>query len=509
MPHSLPPLIEALCEPTRYPDPAPRVEWIETHASWLLLAGDFAYKIKKPITLPFLDYGTLEKRRECCTEELRLNRRFAPALYLEVVALHGTLENPRFDGAGDPIEFAVKMRRFDEAGRLDHVCARGELTPEHLSALADAVVNFHRNAASASADTRFGSPALVLNTALKNFTELLSPELQIFFDTTYPARLDALHAWTRREGERLTPYFLARQAAGRIRECHGDLHLGNLVLINGQLTLFDCIEFNEDFRWIDVASDIAFTYVDLLDHRQPGLAGGLLNEWLNRSGDYEALPVFRFYAVYRALVRAKVAAIRGRQNKGPNDFSEVLDYVTLAERLVAPPKPRLIITHGLSGCGKTRASTRLLLGDSYAATLRLRSDVERKRLFGLAATASSGSPTAGGIYGQDANQRTYQRLHDLARQTLADRWSMVVDAAFLKRAERDAFRALASEMGADFFILAPQATPAQLRERIQARLAKGRDASEATLDVLEKQRIWIETLDADEANLLLPAYSSA
>jgi aminoglycoside phosphotransferase family enzyme/predicted kinase len=493
----LPPLIKALLEPERYPDPAQDVELIETHASWLLLAGEFAYKIKKPITLPFLDYGTLEQRRACCETELRLNRRFAPDLYLDVVAITGTPDNPRFGGDGAPIEFAVKMRRFAEAGRLDRVCARGELEPEHVSALADAVVAFHRDAAIAPVETRFGSPAEVLAPALENFEELHS----LLSDAECLAKLDTLLAWTRAEFSRLAPHFAARKAAGQVRECHGDLHLGNLVLIAGRVTLFDCIEFNEDFRWIDVASEIAFTYVDLLDHRQPGLAGWLLNEWLSRSGDYDAMPVLRFYAAYRARVRAKVAAIRAGQNQG--DISETREYIALAERLAAPTKPRLIITHGLAGCGKTTASTRLLQSDANAATLRLRSDVERKRLFGLGATDKSHSPLDGGIYGQEAHLLTYRRLQDLARVLLEAGWSVIVDAAFLKRAERATFRALATQTGAEFRILAPQSSPAQLRARIAARLEKGRDASEATLEVLEQQMALIEPLDADECNCLL------
>jgi hypothetical protein len=500
---SLPPLIEALRQAGRYPDPATGVELIETHASWLLLAGNFAYKIKKPLTLPFLDYGTLEKRRACCAAELRLNRRFAPELYLDVVALLGTPENPRFadlaeaNPSSQVLEFAVKMRRFAEAGRLDHLCVRGELQPAQVSALAAAIVRFHDAAAMARPETRFGTPAVILGEALENFTELRG----LLSDAASQKRLDALQGWTTEESQRLHPDFVARKAAGRVRECHGDLHLGNLVLIEGRVTLFDCIEFNEDFRWIDVASEVAFTYVDLLDHAQPGLAGWLLNEWLSHSGDHAALPVLRFYAVYRALVRAKVAAIRLAQ--GSDDVGEVRGYLALAENLVAPPPSRLIITHGLSGCGKTHASTQLIIDDTSGSLLRLRADVERKRLFGLSATARSDSPLGGGIYGQEANQRTYQRLYDVARLALAAGWSVLVDAAFLKRAERDAFRALAAEMRANCFILAPQATPEQLRQRIEARLAKGSDASEATLGVLEKQRDWIEVLDADERNLLL------
>lgn len=502
MPQPLPALIRALLESERYPDPAPRVELVETHISWVLLAGEFAYKIKKPVTLPFLDFGTLAKRRIYCELELRLNRRFAPALYLDVMAIGGTPEDPRLGGAGPAIEFAVKMRRFDDDARLDRVCARGALTPEHISELAQTIVTFHRDAAVAPVASRFGAPDEILAPALDNCEGLHA----LLPGPPWQRRLDALAAWSRAEFQRLQPQFTARKAAGRVRECHGDLHLGNLALIDGRVTLFDCIEFNEAFRWIDVASEIAFTYVDLLDHRQPGLACWFLNEWLSRGGDHDAVPLLRFYASYRALVRAKVAAIRASQDGG--DSREAQDYIVLAERIVAPPPPRLIITHGLSGCGKTVASTRLLLDDPSATTLRLRSDVERKRLFGLAPQAKSGAPVDGGIYRPDAHQRTYHQLLALARQQLAAGWSTVVDATFLRREERAAFQALAVEAGVAFFILAPQASPAQLRERIVARLKTGSDASEATLDVLDRQMAWIEPLDANEIRHLLPLAAS-
>lgn len=496
MPHPLPALIQALLEPARYPDPAPRVELVQTHISWVLLAGEFAYKIKKPIALPFLDFSTLAKRQSFCEIELRLNRRFAPRLYLEVVAITGTPDQPQIGGAGDPIEFAVKMRRFDDDARLDRVCTRGALTPLHLSELARTIVSFHRDAAPAA--SIFGAPAGILAQVLENFEGLQAllpaPEWQGWLET--------LRAWSQAEFGRLQPQFAARKAAGRVRECHGDLHLGNLALIDGQVTLFDCIEFNEALRWIDVASDIAFTYVDLLDHSQPGLACWFLNEWLSHGGDHEAVPLLRFYAVYRAMVRAKVAAIRASQNGG--DPREAEHYIALAQRIVSPPRPRLIITHGLSGCGKTMASTRLLMDDTQASTLRLRSDVERKRLFGLPAQNSRSDPVDGGIYRPDARQFTYRHLQGLARQQLAEGWSVVVDAAFLKRAERAAFAAMAAEMDAGFFILAPQATPAQLHERIVARLQSGQDASQATLAVLEQQMTEIEALDADERRHLLP-----
>lgn len=494
---SLPPLIEALLEPKCYPHPAQHVELIVTHISWLLIAGNFVYKIKKPITLPFLDYGTLEKRHACCEAELRLNKRYAPDIYLEVIAIRGAPENPHFNGEDTPIEFAVKMRRFDEAGRLDRVCTRGELQPENISNLAEAIVIFHRDASKATVNSRYGSLDKVIEPALENFNELYA----LLSDEECLTKLNTIKDWTRTEFERLTPNFSTRKAGGQIRECHGDLHLGNIVLIDGRVRLFDCIEFNEDFRWIDVASDIAFTYIDLLDHHQPGLAGWFLNEWLNRSGDFNAMPVLRFYAVYRALVRAKVAAIRAEQNHG--DINETQGYIALAEQIMSPSQPKLIITHGLAGCGKTTAAANLLLNDNDACTIHLRSDVERKRLFGLTAIAKSNSPLGGGIYVQEAHQLTYHRLYDLAEGLLSTGWSVIIDAAFLQHAERSNFHALATKMSAEFCILAPQASLEQLRLRISDRLKKRRDASEATIEVLDQQLSLIEALNEDERHFLI------
>lgn len=496
MGNSQPPLISALQEPWRYPEPAANVELMETHASWVLLAGNFAYKIKKPITLPFLDYGTLARRLACCQTELRLNRRFASDLYLGLVEISGTTAQPIIGTmnhvTGNAIEYAVKMKRFEESARLDHVCSRGELAPDHIAELADAIINFHKIAAIASTLSRFGSAETLLPPALENINTLRT----LLPTPADRQQLEQLENWTQSEHERLIPQFTARKAEGHVRECHGDLHLGNLVLINGQVTLFDCIEFNETFRWIDVASEVTFPYIDLMDHDQPGLACWLLTQWLSRSGDYESVPVLRFYAVYRALVRAKVAAILASQHA--NNFTAAKAYLVLAQDLAAPPKPCLTITHGLAGCGKTTAAKQQLLADKHGATLCLRSDVERKRLFNLTANASSHSSLNEGIYSTAANKLTYHRLLDLAAQLLNTGWSVIVDAAFLLHAERDNFRRLAEQLGVDFFILAPQASDDQISARIKMRLEERQDASEATQDVLKMQKKIIEPLDNDE-----------
>jgi aminoglycoside phosphotransferase family enzyme/predicted kinase len=449
--------------------PDTRIDCRETHISWVLLAGERAWKLKKPVTLPFLDYGTVEQRRACCDQELALNRRFAPTLYLDVVEL-----------AGEP---AVLMHRFIEAWRLDHVSSNGDLTGAHLTQLARDLATLQREAAIAPAE--YGTPERIRADALENFDELAA---LLPGDSPVLARL---RQWTEAEWQRREADFARRRAAGCVREGHGDLHLGNLVLLDDRVVPFDGIEFNAGFRCIDVANEIAFTLLDLLDHRRPGLAGWLLDAWLAASGDFDALTVLRFYLVYRAMVRAKVAALRCQATNATADAQEAAGYIALAAQLIAPSRPSLTITCGVSGSGKTHATNRRLASADFLHTVRVRSDVERKRLFGLAPAADS----SGAIYTAEATARTYARLAEVAELALANGWSIIVDAAFLKRAERDAFRALAAKLNAPFVILTPAATPEECARRITTRRG---DASEATVAVLEQQLGWLEAPGADE-----------
>jgi len=507
----LPDLLRALLEPARYPHAVDEVHLMETHGAWVLLAGEHAYKIKKPVRLPFMDFGTLEQRRTACLAELRLNRRFetsdpATRLYLDVLPIVGTPAEPVWGrpGADDAhaMEYAVHMRRFEQAQRLDHLCKRGALVPAHLTSLARRMAAFQASSACMYADGPWGSPESVLAFAQDNLSSLRATASQ----PEGRARLDALASWTAMRFAALAPALAQRQAQGRVREGHGDLHLANLVLIGAEVVPFDGIEFNDALRWIDVASDIAFAWMDLLDHGQPGLANGFLSDWLDASGDTTAPFVLPFFAVYRALVRAKVAAIRSAQAGAHRTaaLTESRHYLALAHRLAHPGSPRLLITHGLSGSGKSHVSHRWLQQEGSGRAIRLRSDVERKRLHGLDAQAISGSGLNTGLYCPQAHQDTYAQLLQRARALLQDGWTVLVDAAFLRRHERAGFAALAEELGCPFHLLAPAAPLEVLRDRIRQREALGLDASEATLAVLEQQLGWIEPLDANERRLCLP-----
>lgn len=507
MSEPVPPLIAALMQPARYPHPVDRVELVQTHGAWVLLAGEFAYKIKKPVRFPFMDFGTLGARRHACETEIRVNRRFqqhdrpATHLYLGVWPIVGTADNPRWSAAGDgqpAIEYAVQMRRFDEAARLDNVCRRGELTAEHIAGLARRMAAFQTRAAVAGKTQPWGHATAAMRWPRDNFNTLRA----LLKDPADAALVQALSEWTEQRFVAIEPLLSRRRQKERVREGHGDLHLANLVLIDGEVLPFDAIEFNDELRWIDVASDMAFCWMDLLDHGQPGLANVLLSEWTDASGDVSAHTVWGFFASYRAAVRAKIAAIRAGQLAGSPEADEHLAearrYLALAQDIAHPPAPQLVITHGLSGSGKTWASGRWLQAETSGRAIRLRSDVERKRLHGVSPLAASGSGLNSGLYRPQAHEETYASLRARARMLLQDGWSVVVDAAFLREAERRSFAELAQAEGCPFHILACEAPADELRRRISARQAGGKDASEATLAVLEQQFGWLEPLGEAE-----------
>jgi len=511
MSDALPPLIQSLLSPSRYPHPVDSVALIETHGAWVLLAGDQAYKIKKPVRFSFMDFGTLAQRHAACETELRVNRRFAsddPAtqLYQNVLPLLGSAGEPRWGTPGEDgkaIEFAVHMRRFNEAGRLDHLCARGALTADHLQTLAQDLAVFQTSATVAPADSPWGRPTGAIAFARDNL-DTLREQLTLAADTD---ALNTLAGWTDARFAQIEPLLTERRRSGRVCEGHGDLHLANLVLIGKAVLPFDAIEFNDALRWIDTASDIAFLWMDLLHRRQPGLANRFLSDWLDASGDTTAPEVLPFFAAYRALVRAKIAAIRSTQPGADTraTLAEARAYLALARRIAEPPTAQLVITHGLSGSGKTWAASRWLQAEPNARVIRLRSDVERKRLHGLAALATSGSGLNTGLYAAQAHRDTYASLLKRATQLLRQGWSVLVDAAFLRQHERQAFADLAADQLVPFHILAPEAPVAVLRERIGARHASANDASEATLAVLEQQLGWIEPLSDAERSQRLPA----
>ncbi|GAB4477538.1 MAG: bifunctional aminoglycoside phosphotransferase/ATP-binding protein [Burkholderiaceae bacterium] len=482
------------------------VETIETHISTVLLAGSHAYKLKKPVDLGFLDFTTLEARRRYCEQELRLNRRTAPQLYLDVLPVTGTVDAPRLGGAGEPIDWVVRMRRFAASDLLDSRARAGTLDADCIDRLAAAIAAFHMDAPRVDAASPLGSAGMVARWMFDNL-EVLRAHAAASADR---ARIDALGEWTRRELARRAALLQARHRDGFVRECHGDLHLGNIVLVDGFPVPFDCIEFNDELRCIDVVNDIAFTVMDLLDRRQGRLAWRLANAYLEATGDYGGVPLVRLYSVYRALVRAKVALIRAQQPAVDpalrvHEHGDFADHLALAERLAQPRPPLVVAMHGLSGSGKTFVAQHLL---ERLGAVRVRSDVERKRLFSLPPTARVDADLRAELYGAEATRATYDRLAAAARAIVDGGFAAIVDAAFLRRAERDAFGALARSLGARFAVLACEAPADVLRARVAARASADRDASDATVDVLERQMTWCEPPDEAECALRIDTGAS-
>jgi aminoglycoside phosphotransferase family enzyme/predicted kinase len=488
--------IERLRLPACYPHPAAPVELLETHISWVLLAGDFAYKVKKPVDLGFVDFSTLAARRRYCEEELRLNRRTAPDLYLGVVPITGTPLAPVMGGDGEAFEYAVRMRRFPQEALLDGLAKSGALTERIVEDFARTVAAFHGGIARTDGAGPFGAPRTILADAVDNFAQL---EL-LDDDAGTRAARQALASWTLREYNRLEEVFARRKHDGFVRECHGDLHLGNVAMLGGRPVPFDAIEFNDAFRWVDVMNEVAFPVMDLVHHGLGRLASRFVDAYLDATGDFAGLRVLRFYLVYRAMVRAKVSCIRARQAgiaEADRARSEAAyrGHLALAEQLSRPGSPAIIAMHGLSGSGKSTVSQGLV--ESLSA-IRLRSDVERKRLHGLESGARSGSLLGGGLYTSSADRMTYAHLGGLARKVIAAGYPVVVDAAFLRGTWRTMFRELARDLGVPFVLVACAAPEAVLRERIVARDRQGTDASEAGLAVLDHQLASLEPLSAGE-----------
>jgi aminoglycoside phosphotransferase family enzyme/predicted kinase len=493
-PDGHPPLIDGLLRPDAYPHAVhPPVRLVETHISWVLLTGEYAYKVKKPLRLSFLDYSTLERRRELCHEELRLNTRHAPGLYVGVSTISGAAEAPRVDGEGPPVEYAVRMRQFEAGEELGALIAAGAVGAGELTSLGEDVAALHQRASRAPHGSRFGHPDTVRRVTLDNFAELRRlPEC-----APEHGSLERLEAGVGALFERGRPLMQARRDAGDVRECHGDLHCGNVVRWDGRLTPFDGIEFDPALRFIDVVNDVAFLTMDLAERGRPDLRQAALQAWCEASGDFAALPLLPYYECYRALVRAKVAALGALQAPAGSHAREATvttcrRYLDWAAWRLAPRRPALVLTCGLSGSGKTWLAR--TIAPSLGA-LHLRSDVERKRLAGLAPHEDSRSEPDGGIYTLEFNARTYERLEHCAAAALAGDEPVIVDAAFLRRGERLRFLELATSAGVRAVILHCRAPAGTLRQRVAARQASRSDASEAGLDVLARQPSYWEDFD--------------
>ncbi|GAA5509668.1 AAA family ATPase [Novipirellula caenicola] len=474
-------LVDSLHRLDAFPDSNATVEFHETHISWVFLVGDYAYKIKKPVKTEFLDYSSLEKRRRLCQEELRLDSRFADDLYLDVVPICKVDGKLRVEGDGEPVEYAVKMRRFPSDALLSERVKAGRVTLSEVSQLSDSIADFHHSAARCEEADAISWPEFVFD----NMRSMLRQLKQVCSAPTVTT-IYAVEQWSESLIREHAELFTQRAKAGFIRECHGDLHLENVVNWQGRFIPFDGIEFNSRMRWIDVMSDAAFLMMDFAARGHLELGRSFMNDYLQRTGDYESLRTLRWFLVYRAIVRGLVASIRAKQSDASAAEREDAEadcrgHIALAHRFTTEETPTLWITHGVSGSGKTTKSERIVQQDDC---FRIRSDVERKRIYGMQPTERF---SRSDLYSDEATAATYQRLQHLAKLILRAGYSVVVDATFLQQSQRSCFRELASRESATFAILDCSADTDTLYQRVADRARGNGDASDADHEVLRHQ----------------------
>jgi uncharacterized protein len=460
-------------------DPArhPQARRIDTHAASVFLEGDRAFKIKRAVRFPFLDYSTLEKRKAACDDEIRINKPFAPDIYHCVVAITRTEDGSlSIGGSGQPVEYAVEMARFDESQTLDHLASSGKLDEDLATRVADAIAASHSIAASVPTEPWIKS---------------IKPIIDGYIDTFVAAsrfasqEIEALRDITSSTFARLRPALEDRGRRGYVRRCHGDLHLANIVLIRGIPVLFDAIEFDEQIASIDVLYDLAFPLMDLVRYGQDIAANQLLNRYLSvvAVDHLDGLAALPLFLSMRSAIRAEV--LLARLDRSTIDQGDIFDratgYFQLALRLIQPPQPRLIAVGGLSGTGKSLLARRLapLIPPAPGAVV-LRSDVLRKQLFGI--KEPEHLPDV--AYQPEVTARVYEIMMRHAARILSQGHSVVLDAVFANENERAAARAVASDATAGFEGFFLQADLATRQARVGRRKA---DASDATPEIAALQ----------------------
>ncbi|MEP0909960.1 AAA family ATPase [Leptolyngbya sp. GB1-A1] len=432
---TLPALIQQMLQPEFYPHAVRSpIQLIQTHISYVLLTGDYAYKVKKPLNFGFLDFSTLEKRLHFCQEELRLNQRGAGALYLEVLPIAQNGERFELGGSGEPIEYAVKMRQFPQDTLLTDLYDRGELGEELLIELAKTIATFHRETDTNDYIRSFGKVDQVRQAFDENYEQteqyIGGPQTQQQFDDT--------RAYTDRFFTKQQALFDRRIAQDKIRECHGDLHLRNICLWQDKLWLFDCIEFNEPFRFVDVMYDIAYIVMDLEARQRPDLSTVFLNAYAEQTGDWEGLEVLPIYVSRQTYVRAKVISFMLNDPAVPaaeKDQAKATasDYYRLAWEGAQPKQGSLTLMCGLSGSGKT-TTARLLAKrlSNQSGTVHIRSDAVRKHLGGIPLDQRGGDD----LYTSEMTQKTYARLLELGISLANQGYAVILDAKYDRQSLR-------------------------------------------------------------------------
>lgn len=489
-----PRLVEAMTKPGFYPHRPPEVETLQTHISFIFLAGDYVYKVKKAVDFGFLDFTSLEKRKHFCEEELRLNRRLAPDFYLDVVEIaEDTGGNINLEPRGRIIEYAVRMRRLPADRMLKKLLSEGRFSPPDMEKIARKVSDFHRQADTGGRIDENGAPAVIRHNQDENFEQT-----EKYIGTTIPGETYRfIQSFINGFMDRHRPLFERRVREHRIRDCHGDLHIEHICLVDG-VVIFDCIEFNERFRFGDAAAEVAFLAMDLDFNGYPDHATAFVDAYVHHSADIELVKLLNFYRAYYAYVRGKVISFRlDDRGIGERDREAAKElasrYFDLAYAYAARPERKtLILTAGLMGTGKSILASRL------ASLLRadlIRTDVVRKEMLHIDPGEHRYEEFGKGIYSEEVSRRVYDRALETAASRLRAGKSVIIDASFKSRTERLKAAQMAKDLQADFFILECRLPDRLITQRLKARMSEKGEVSDGRADLLGAQKGDFEAID--------------
>jgi aminoglycoside phosphotransferase family enzyme/predicted kinase len=482
----LPDYIRALLSPDVYDHPVDDVDLVQTHISYVFLAGQYVYKVKKPVDMGFLDYSTLEKRRLCCEEELRLNRRLCPDAYLEVVSIRLHDGQASLGGTeGDVVDYAVKMKRLPEDRMMERLLRENLVTSDMLQRLTEKLVTFHQNAATGGEIDSFGS----IETIRDNWRENLEQTRPYIGRTISDPQWQKTSAYVARFLGENQWLFEQRIGEGRIRDCHGDLRTNAVCFENG-ICVFDCIEFNERFRYGDVASELAFLAMDVDFRGRRDLSDEMVGLYLTQSVDTTLPLLLHFYKCYRAFVRGKVDGFQIDQSEVPEKQRQeaavvARAYFKLVEEYANDQlAPVLLIMIGVTGSGKSYLAN-ALAGRLGAAVIS--SDVTRKRLAGIHPSKSQIEPIDAGIYSQEMTEQTYGEMLNQAELFLERRFPVILDASYLRREHRQAALSLTRRLGVQFLAIECHADESLVKERLRMRRSAVWNPSDGRLEVYRAQ----------------------
>jgi len=491
-------------KPEAYPEVTTGVEMVQTHVSWIFLTDTHAYKIKKPVDFGFLNFSTIDRRRFYCNEEVRLNRRLCPDMYEAVVELRESEAGFSFLGDGAIVDYAVRMKRLPAERMLNRLVDSGEVSPDDMRAVARIIAEFHRTAPTSPTIADNGRIERIMFNWQENFEQSAKfSEAELGDQATLPDRdREMIRAWVFSFAARHGEFFQRRVDDGFIRECDGDIHLENICFEPDAINIFDCIEFNERFRYCDTAADIAFLLMDLDFHCRTDLAAALLDEYLTRTGDQGSAALLDFYKLYRAFVRGKVESLLSADSGAPQETRETarhkaICYFRLARGYVERHRlpTALYLTCGLIGCGKSS------LADHLGFELGIpvfSSDILRKRMAGLPETEPVPEPFARGLYAPDVTAQVYTALLHAADKELADGRSIVVDASFSLKEQRNAFIRCARSHGVPCIVLHVQCPEQEQRRRVNERQKRGSSPSDGRCEIIEQHALRFEAPSPDE-----------